>query len=147
MTEEEMIQMTRENVALLNARDLDHYLERIDESYVGESEMFPTGLRGPEAVRRQLSMLLAAFPDLHVEIEQILASGDHVVSRLRLTGTHKGSFAGIAPTGKTVSWGGCGVSQIRNGKAIRGRVYADNASLFEQLGVFAIPKAAVAANP
>lgn len=144
MTEQEMIQMARENVAYLNARDLDRYLQRIDESYVGESETTPNGLRGPEAVRRQLTMVFAAFPDLHAEIEQILASGDHIVSRLRLTGTHKGAFAGIPPTGKTVSWGGCSVTQIRNGKAIRGRVYADNASLFEQLGVSSIPKAAAA---
>jgi len=144
MTEEEMIQMARENVALLNARDLDRYLQRIDESFVAESETVPGGLRGPEAVRRQLSMVFGAFPDLHVEIEQILASGDHVVSRLRLTGTHQGTYAGIGPTGKAVSWGVCTVSQIRNGKAIRSRGYADNASLFEQLGALSIPRAAAA---
>jgi predicted ester cyclase len=58
--------------------------------------------------------------------------------RLRLIGTHKGSFRGIAPTNKGVSWRSCNVVEIRNGKAIR------NASLLQQLGVLALPKATVA---
>lgn len=89
-------------------------------------------------------MLFTAFPDLRIEAEQILASGDHIVARLRLTGTHKGNFAGIAPTNKSVSWQGCNVVEMRNGKAIRSRVYADNASLFQQLGVLSLPKAQAA---
>jgi len=59
----------------------------------------------------------------------------HVVARLRLTGTHKGAFAGVAPTNKSISWQACNVVELRNGKAIRSRVYADNASMFRQLGV------------
>jgi predicted ester cyclase len=59
-------------------------------------------------------------------------------------GTHKGTFAGIAPTNKTVSWGVCSVSEIRNGKVIRGRAYADNASLFQQIGALSIPRATAA---
>ena len=128
----------------MNARDLDQYLSRIDASYVGESETLPGPIRGPEGVRQAISVLFSAFPDLRIEAEQILASGDHVVARLRLTGTHKGNFAGIAPTNRGVSWQGCNIVEIRNGKTIRSRVYADNASLFQQLGVLSLPKAQAA---
>ena len=144
MSEQENIQTVKQGVALVNARDLDGYLQRIDESYVGESETVPGGIRGPAGVRQQLEMVFAAFPDLRVEIEQILASGDHVVARLRLTGTHTGTYAGIAPTNKTVSWGACGVSEIRNGKVIRGRAYGDNLSLFRQIGAMPMPRATAA---
>jgi predicted ester cyclase len=89
-------------------------------------------------------MLLTAFPDLRVEVEQILASGDHVVSRVRLTGTQKGNYAGVAPTNKSVSWQGCTVTEIRNGKAIRSRIYADNASLLQQIGALSLPKTTTA---
>ncbi len=47
---------------------------------------------------RMLDMLLAVFPDLRLEAEQILASGDHVISRVRFTATHQGNYPGNAPT-------------------------------------------------
>jgi steroid delta-isomerase-like uncharacterized protein len=144
MSEKENIQLAEKQIAALNARDLDQYLSRIDASYVGESETLPGPIRGPEGARKAIDMLLTAFPDLRLEAEQILASGDHVIARLRLTGTHKGNFAGIAPTNKSVSWQGCNVVEMRNGKAIRSRVYADNASLFQQLGILSLPKAQAA---
>ena len=144
MSEKENIQIAEKQIAALNARDLDQYLSRIDPSYVGESETSPGPIRGPEGARQAISMLFAAFPDLRIEADQILASGDHVVARLRLSGTHKGNFAGIAPTNKSVSWQGCNVVEMRNGKAIRSRVYADNASLFQQLGILSLPKAQAA---
>jgi len=144
MAEEDNIQIAQQQIAALNARDLDQYLSRIDASYVGESETAPGPILGPEGVRQTLDTLLGAFPDLHLEAEQILASGDHVIVRLRLTATHKGTFAGIAPTNRSVSWRGCNVVELRNGKAIQARVYADNASLFQQLGVLSLPKATAA---
>ena len=144
MTEQETVEFVREGIALFNARDIDRYVQRIDESYVGESETVKGGLRGPEGVRQQLETALAAFPDLCLEIEQILVSGDHVVTRSRATGTHKGSYAGIAPTNNTVTWGLCSVSEIRDRKVIRGRLYGDNASLFQQIGAFSLPRATAA---
>jgi predicted ester cyclase len=144
MSEQENIQLVRQGAALLNAHDIDGYVQRLDESYVGESETVPGGVRGPAGVRQQLEMLFSAFPDLRFELEQVLASGDHVVTRLRVTGTHKGTFAGIAPTNKTVSWGICSVSEVRNGKAIRGRIYGDNALLFQQIGALSLPRATAA---
>jgi predicted ester cyclase len=85
-------------------------------------------------------MMFNAFPDLRIEVEQTLASGDFVVARVRLTGTHKGNFAGVAPTNKSVSWRGCSVVELRNGKAIRSRVYADNASLLQQIGAISLAR-------
>jgi len=144
MSEQENIRLAEEQIALLNAHDLDRYLQRIDESYIGESEIMPEPVRGPAGVRRTLEMVLAAFPDLQLEVEQILASGDHVISRIRLTGTHEGSYLGIPATNKRVSFKACNVVELRNGKAIRARLYADNASLLQQLGAISLPRAASA---
>lgn len=144
MNEQENIEATQRRIALLNAHDIDGYEQEFDESFVAEGELSPSGVRGRAAMRKQVEMLLTAFPDAQFETEQILASGDHVVSRGRMTGTHQGSFAGIAPTGKSVSQGYCAVYRIRDGKIIRARMYADNASLLEQLGVLSMPKAAAA---
>ena len=45
-------------------------------------------------------MYLAAFPDLRFDAEDVLTSGDKVVARARVTGTHEGEFMGMPPTGK-----------------------------------------------
>ena len=91
-----------------------------------------------------LSPFYGKFVAWNLSRTQILASGDHVIVRARVTGTHKGNFAGIAPTNKSVSWRSCNVVEVRNGKAIRSRIYSDNATLFEQLGVLSIPRAKAA---
>jgi len=144
MAEQDYIQTTRQAIAYINSREIDQYMQLIDESYVGEAELAPGPIRGPEGVRQQMNTMFGAFPDMRIEIVQIIASGDNVVTRAQLTGTHQGNYAGIAPTNKTVSWGGCNVTEFRNGKVIRSRIYADNASVFQQIGALSIPRASAA---
>ena len=45
-------------------------------------------------------MQRAAFPDMHMAAEDVIASGDKVVARVRYTGTNQGSFMGMPATGK-----------------------------------------------
>jgi predicted ester cyclase len=99
-------------------------------------------IHGVEGARKMLTMLLQAFPDLKYEIEELIPSGDRVVVRSLLSGTHRGTFAGIAPTSKQVTWRSCVVVEFRNGKAVRSRTYADNLSLLQQLGAISLPRAA-----
>ncbi|PYU28223.1 MAG: hypothetical protein DMG32_03365 [Acidobacteria bacterium] len=75
---------------------------------------------------------------------KIFASGDFVVARYRATATQKGNYLGIAATNKPVNFQGCNFVELRNGKVIRSRIYADNALLYQQLGVLSLPKAATA---
>ena len=82
---------------------LDHYeafLHRRDDEAVSKQlaadfvdhEMPPGTPAGPEGALHYHSMLLAAFPDLRVKIEDIVAEGDRVAVRAVWTGTHRGSF-------------------------------------------------------
>ena len=135
MSEKDNRQLMEEAFAMLNKHDLDAYLKLLDEAYVWEGDLFPQPLVGREAIRQALNTYFAAFPDLRWEKEQILASGDHVVTRSRLIGTHKGEFKGIAPTNRQVNVRGCQVHEIRNGKFIKAFGYADQLTLMQQLGV------------
>ena len=47
-------------------------------------------------------MYRAAFPDVHMHVEDVLPSGDKVVARMRATGTHEGEFMGMPATGKSI---------------------------------------------
>ena len=134
MSEAQNLALARQALAALNAHDIDGYLKNLDDSFVHESETLGT-LHGHAGARQMLTTMFQAFPDLHFEVEQLMATGDHVISQSLLTGTHKGTFAGIAATNRTVTWRACTVVEVRNGKAIRSRIYADNVSVLRQLGV------------
>jgi predicted ester cyclase len=47
-------------------------------------------------------MYRGAFPDLRMDVEDIVASGDKAVARVRATGTNKGAFMGMPATGKSM---------------------------------------------
>jgi steroid delta-isomerase-like uncharacterized protein len=128
------LEIAKKAIAAINAHDIDTYLQFIDDSYVAESEIYPAPVHGKGGARQSMQTMLQAFPDIHFEIEQMLASGDHVVSRVLVTGTHQGNFAGIPPTGRQVSWRMCNVVEIRDGRAIRNRIYGEYLSLVRQLG-------------
>ena len=79
-----------------------------------------------------------AFPDVHHEIVDIVAEGeDKVADRFNITGTHKGEFQGISPTGKKTSFGGMQFCTIKNGKITEIWANVDIMGLMQQIG--AIP--------
>lgn len=142
MSDANNIQIVEQVGAALNAHDLDRYMEFIDDSYTGETEF--GAVAGPAAQRQQVEIFFEAFPDLRVETEGILVSGDHVVARVRYTGTHKGNFRGLAATNKPINIQACVVIEMRSGKIIRSMYYSQNAKLLSQLGVLSLPTAAAA---
>jgi len=87
-------------------------------------------------------MYVRAFPDLHIEIEQIFSSGDYVTLRWLATGTHGGELMGIAPTNRRAVTHGCTIDEIRDGKIVREWAYWDTGNLLRQLGVLPSPAAA-----
>jgi steroid delta-isomerase-like uncharacterized protein len=75
-----------------------------------------------------------AFPDLSAKIEEMVAEGDKVAIRTINTGTHKGEFQGIPPTGKKVSFGGRDFLTLRGGKIVDQRASVDMMELMQQIG-------------
>lgn len=53
--------------------------------------------------RQRLAAVRAAFPDVTLTVEDVVAQDDRVAFRSTLSGTHRGSFLGIAPTGTAVT--------------------------------------------
>jgi steroid delta-isomerase-like uncharacterized protein len=86
---------------LINAGDFEGFGELLAEDFVEHEEL--SGLAsGREAPKQLFAMFQAAFPDMRWTAEDILPSGDKVVARARVTGTHQGEFMGIPPTGKSI---------------------------------------------
>jgi steroid delta-isomerase-like uncharacterized protein len=84
---------------LLNAGDVDGFGDLLADDFV-EHEVSPGLEPSKEGVKAFFRMYISAFPDLQMEPQDVLPSGNKVVARTRGTGTHKGEFMGMPATGK-----------------------------------------------
>ena len=107
--------------------------EVIDKNYVyhgsGGQEY-----KGPEGFKQYMAAVRKAFPDVHMTIEDMVAEGDKVVNSVRMKGTFKGEFMGMAPTGKQVDMSMVNVSRFAGNKEAEAWQYIDTLSMMQQLG-------------
>lgn len=133
---------TEENKALLrrlvdeglHKKNLGIMDELISPNFVNHSA--PAGIPPTrDGYRQYVEILLASFPDIYLDIEDLIAEGDKVVVRYTVRGTHQGSFMGLPPSGKQFSFTGIGIQRIVDGKFVERWEQADTLSLLQQLGV------------
>ncbi len=89
---------------------------------------------GPDGVRIGVAELRAAFPDLRVTIEDVMATGDRVARRFTIRGTHRGPFMGFPGTGRSVTATGIAIDRLADGKLAESWVCLDALGLLRQLG-------------
>lgn len=111
-------------------------LDVIDEAF---AETFvdaghPERGHGPESVKAHVREMRTRFPDLQVRVEQIVVEGDLAVARLVSSGTHRGAFAGLAPTGRFVHWDGFVLRRFKQGRIVHQWTRFDMVGLLRQLG-------------
>jgi len=86
---------------LLSAGDIEGFGEHLADDF-NEHDETPGFERSKDGVLQLFRSYRAAFPDLRMTPEDVLASGDKVVARIRATGTHQGDFMGMPATGRSV---------------------------------------------
>ncbi len=101
-TEEENEAIFRRYIEEVFNRGNLQVADEIFDRYVSHQPDGSTLERGPEDVKRFVGEFRTAFPDLRISIDDQIAGGDKVVTRVTLRGTHQGMFRGTAPTGKEV---------------------------------------------
>jgi len=92
----------------------------------------PGGIKGS---KQFIGMYLAAFPDLHLTVEDQVAEADKVTTRWTSRGTHQGELMGIPPTGKHVTVTGIDINRFEDGKSVEHWLNMDNLGMLQQLGV------------
>ena len=80
-----------------------------------------------------LETVVRGFPDYHWELRHLLIDGSSIVAHFRDTGTHRGPFLGMAPTGRRVSTQEFALYHLRGGKIAEAWVTADNLQVLDQL--------------
>lgn len=101
----------------------------------------PPGLPpGPEGAKQMIGMYLSALPDAWVKVEDQIAEGDKVVSRLTWGGTHRGELMGVPATGKQVSVAGIDIVRCAGGKIVEHWESFDMLGMLQQIGAVPPPQ-------
>jgi predicted ester cyclase len=103
------------------------HLEVIDQLYAPELA---------EAAKRWIAPFRASFPDVHIEIVELIAEGDKVVARFTCSATHQSDWLGHAPTGRRFEridevW----ILRLRDGKIVHVWSLEDTLGRLQQLGL------------
>jgi steroid delta-isomerase-like uncharacterized protein len=136
MSEENKALSRRAWEEIVNQKNLD----AIDEIFTPDClwHQPDQDLQGPEAAKEFVGMYLSAFPDTRVSVEDMIAEGDRVVTRVRLRGTHQAELMGIAPTERQIEVKGVTIHRIEGDKIVEQWQFHDDLGLMRQLG--AVPE-------
>lgn len=93
---------------------------------------------GVDGLAAQEERVRTAFPDMTVEPSFTVADGCYVVNHSIVTGTHRGHWFGLAPTGKRATWAAIEIYRIADGRISEQWLNDDWTSVLQQLG--ALPR-------
>jgi len=122
----------------LSAHDIDGFAALFADNYVNHqmSAAAPKpapGISAKQATVGFFAARLKGIPDLSVAIEASLASGDMAAASFLYTGTHRGEYFGVAPTGKSLRFTSCDIFRIRDGQIAEHWGMGDIAGTLAQL--------------
>jgi predicted ester cyclase len=86
-----------------------------------------------------------AFPDLKIDVQDVIVEGDKVVTEEKMTGTHTGTYRSVSTgltvdaTGRKVTWTRLAVRTLRDDRFVSGFWEEDEVGLLQQLGVLEAP--------
>ena len=120
---------------LINAGDIDGFGRQVADDFV-EHEEIPGIPPTKAGVVQYFQMLLAAFPDMRMDVKDLIVSGDKAVARVQVSGTHRGEFIGIPATGRPVSISLIDITRFgSDGLAREHWGVSDQFALMQQLGL------------
>ncbi len=114
---------------VVNTGNVDRLERYISPDYVEvhENVRYPVGIEG---ARSHVLGVRRTYPDLHLTIEQQIAEGHWVVTRITARGTHRGTWLGMKPTGEVVEITGVNVDKVVDGRIVE---HGGAANLLEAL--------------
>jgi steroid delta-isomerase-like uncharacterized protein len=118
---------------LWNERNVDVVDELVAEDFLNHAAP-PDRQRGRQGLKDVVRMFAAAFPDFRYEVEDVISEDDKIAVRDVFTGTHRGDFMGIPPTGNRVAMEAIHIYRFSAGKLAEHWVARDDLGMMRQLG-------------
>lgn len=138
MSQQENITATERFGTAVNSGNLDELNEVFAPDVIDRdpaSDQEP----GPEGFIHFFMGFRAAFPDLNISVEQLVADKDNVAIAYTVTGTHQGNFLGIPATGKLIKARGVQIARFENGQIVERWGSSDQLGILQQIGASRIP--------
>jgi steroid delta-isomerase-like uncharacterized protein len=139
MATEERAAVVRRFFTALDAQDLATVGDLLAPNYRLHFDGNPEMDR--EAGLGFFGAFLTAFPDIRHQIEDQLADGDRVASRIVVSGTHQHDLMGIPASGRSITIGAINIARLEDGKIAEHWVNSDALGMLGQLGVLPPPGA------
>ena len=118
----------------VNSGHLEVFSEVFAPSVI-DHDPAPDQQPGPEGFKHYFATLRSAFPDLTVKPEHMVTTEDEIALAYTISGTHRGDFLGVAPTGKRISARGMQIARFENGQIVERWGSSDELGILKQLGV------------
>lgn len=140
----ENLKVHREMDIAWNTGNLKKFWAAHMKDVIVNASHLPAPTKGLDAHRKDVTGLIAAFPDMKVTTTTLFGQGEWVAAEGVLEGTHKGPLAGpgrqmIPATNKRVRLPFCELTRMENGKIAEERVYFDLVGMLTQLGLMPNP--------
>jgi steroid delta-isomerase-like uncharacterized protein len=133
---EENKALVRRLMDAINNHNFDELNQLVAADVVDHNAVILMQPDGPGGVEQGTKMLLEGFPDLHIEVEELVAEGERVAARLTLSGTNTGPYRGLpAPTQQHFVSEALTILRISDGKVAEIRGTADRLGMLTQLGI------------
>ena len=107
------------------------------EDFIDHGETLFGSPRGREILESGIDYVHGILPDLHVSLEDMIASGDMVGVRGTMRVTHSGPLAGVPATGNELKWNGIALFRVTDGKIAERWFNSDSLNICIQLGIYA----------
>lgn len=137
-TNDNVLDTTPRQIALkwieaYNSHNPDTASSLYDENITNTQLPYEKPVQGREAMKKTFENIFLAFPDIHIEADNIIEQGSWVVVEWIFSGTMKGEFAGHSPNQNKFIMRGCELFQVKNGKIFIQHGYWDKNTMFRQL--------------
>lgn len=109
--------------------------QHVAPNYVRRDTTLPFEVRGPEGVMKLGDLLLGAFSEVDLDIQDVVAEGDKVLVRLIFRGVHSGPLGDYPPSGRRFEVGVLDLFRFENGKIAEQWPAIDNLGLQQQIGL------------
>jgi predicted ester cyclase len=111
----------------------------LSEDHVNHNDRSERG-NGIEGMQNHILAVRRTYPDIEVTIDDQIAEGDLVVSRLTYRGTHAGKWLGIKPTGKKFTLEGAKIVRIREGRIVESWGFFNTLEALLEIGALRLPE-------
>ncbi len=134
MTQEENKAAVRRFWEGFNAHNPEVWDEVCTPNFINHDPSLPVPDADLQTIKEVIGGLLATFPDLKSDEEDLISDGDKIVVRRTFRGTHKGEFMGVAASGREVTFTGTFIDRLTGGKIDEQWAVFDALGLMQQIG-------------